>query len=297
MGRYPSSNGTASDVAPVRLQKALADAGVASRRRAEELIAAGRVRVDGAQAVIGATVDPATQRIEVDGRGIDVRPPSVHLAMHKPAGVTSTVADPHAATTVVQLVPPALVPAGSRLYPVGRLDRDSEGLLLLTNDGDWAQRVLHPSHEVEREYAVATRLPLSRDQAEALLSGVALEEGSATLLDLRPATATETGSLLQLLDSDEAVPMTWYRATLGQGWKRQVRRMFASVGVPVVRLVRVRIGTLRLGGLRPGQVRRLAMAEVAALSQPVPRRPEFARHAPVVPETAARRAVRGRRRP
>lgn len=281
---------------PVRLQKALADAGVASRRRAEELIAAGRVRVDGEQAVIGATVDPATQRIEVDGHGIDARPPSVHLAMHKPAGVTSTVADPHAATTVLQLVPPVLVPAGSRLYPVGRLDRDSEGLLLLTNDGDWAQRVLHPSHEVEREYAVATRLPLSRDQAEALLSGVALEEGSATLLDLRPATATETGSLLQLLDSDEAEPTTWYRATLGQGWKRQVRRMFAAVGVPVVRLVRVRIGTLRLGGLHPGQVRRLSTAEVAALSQPAPRRPELARHAPVVPGTAVRRAGLGRRR-
>ena len=288
---------------PVRLQKALADAGVASRRRAEELIASGRVRVDGAPAVIGASVDPATQRIEVDGRPIDARPSAVHLAMHKPAGVTSTVADPHAATTVLHLVPPALVPPGSRLYPVGRLDRDSEGLLLLTNDGDWAQRVLHPSHEVEREYAVATRMPLSRDQADALLSGVALEEGIATLLDLRPATATETGSLLQLLEASREAPMAWYRATLGQGWKRQVRRMFAAIGVPVVRLVRVRIGTLRLGGLRPGQVRRLAGAEVASLSQPArvkaavsprePRRSGLARHGSSSRDAAGRPPRRG----
>ena len=250
----------------VRLQKALADAGVASRRRSEELIAAGRVRVDGATATLGMTVEPEAQRIEVDGRPIQERAPTVHLAMHKPAGVTSTVSDRHAATTVLDLVPRDLVPTGARLYPVGRLDRDSEGLLLVTNDGPWAQRVLHPSHEVEREYAVATTRPLTVAQAEALLDGVRLEEGIATLLDLRPATRTETGSLSQLLDPPPGPGLAWYRATIGQGWKRQVRRMFAAVDAPVLRLVRVRIGTLRLGGLSAGRVRRLSGAETASLA-------------------------------
>ncbi len=262
---------------PVRIQKALADAGVASRRRAEELVASGRVRVDGVPAGVGMTVDPATQRIDVDGRPIDSRSPAIHLAMHKPAGVTSTVSDRHAVTTVLDLVPLELVPAGVRLYPVGRLDRDSEGLLLLTNDGAWAQRVLHPRYEVEREYAVATPRPLTSNQAQALLGGVALEEGIAALVDLRPATPTETGTLLQLLGTDAPAGIAWYRATLGQGWKRQVRRMFGAVGVPVVRLVRVRIGTLRLGALRPGQVRRLAAAEAAGLAQPAPPRRDAAR--------------------
>ncbi|HXQ96026.1 MAG TPA: pseudouridine synthase [Candidatus Acidoferrales bacterium] len=254
----------------VRIQKALADAGIASRRRAEELVAAGRVQVDGVPARVGMTVDRGTQRIEVDGRPIESRSPAIHLAMHKPAGVTSTVADRHAGTTVLDLVPRGLVPPGARLYPVGRLDRDSEGLLLLTNDGDWAQRVLHPRYQVEREYAVATPRPLTGDQAAALLGGVVLREGTAALLDLRPAIPSETESLLHLLQTDGPAGIAWYRATLGQGWRRQVRRMFDAVGVPVVRLVRVRIGTLRLGTLRPGQVRRLTAAEAASVVQPAP---------------------------
>ncbi|MDA8204348.1 MAG: pseudouridine synthase [Chloroflexi bacterium] len=255
---------------PVRLQKVLADAGVASRRRSEELISGGRVRVDGATATLGMRVDPGSQRVEVDGKPLPTRAPPVHLAMHKPAGVTSTVSDRHAARTVLDLVPPGLVPTGTRLYPVGRLDRDSEGLLLVTNDGGWAQRVLHPSHEVEREYAVATSRPLSTRQAEALLEGIELEEGTAALLDLRPATRTETGALVQLLDPPPPLGLTWYRATLAQGWKRQVRRMFAAVGAPVERLVRVRIGTLRLGGLPVGRIRRLTAAETASLAAPPP---------------------------
>ncbi len=152
----------------VRIQKALADAGVASRRTADDLVARGRVTVNGQPAVIGQRVDPARDRISVDGQPVGARPAPVYLAMYKPAGVTSTVRDRHADQTVVSLVPDDLRRSAGRIYPVGRLDRDSEGLLLLTNDGDWAQALLHPRHQVEREYAVAVDSPLTGEQARAL---------------------------------------------------------------------------------------------------------------------------------
>ena len=256
----------------IRLQKALADAGIASRRHAEAIIAAGRVTVDGEIAATGLKVDPSTHAIAVDGRPLGAPAGTTCLALHKPPGVTSTVSDPHAATTVLDLVPREMLVSAGRLYPVGRLDRDSEGLLLLTNDGEWAQHVLHPRHQVEREYAVGLARPLATVQADALLGGVELEEGRTALLDLRPQTPTETGALLQLLGPQAPAGLAWYRATLGQGWKRQVRRMFGAVGAPVTRLVRVRIGTLRLGGLRPGQVRRLTRAEAALLVEAGPPR-------------------------
>jgi 23S rRNA pseudouridine2605 synthase len=190
--------------------------------------------------------------------------PTIHLALHKPAGVTSTVADRHADRTVLDLVPARYLPAGVRLYPVGRLDRESEGLLLLTNDGAWTDRVLHPRHGVEREYAVALELPLEVEQRTALAAGIALEEGIARLGGLRPATRTETTSLARLLDPRPAPALTWYRATIGQGWKRQLRRMFGAVGAPVARLVRVRVGSLRLD-LGAGAIRPLTAAEVRRL--------------------------------
>ena len=164
-----------------RLQKILAAAGVASRRGAEVLIEAGRVRVDGRVAKLGDRADPETARIEVDGAPIAARPTLVHLALHKPAGVTSTVRDPHADRTVVDLLPPAREAA--RIYPVGRLDRDSEGLLLLTNDGPWSEAVLHPRHGVEREYAVGVGSRCSAaTTAAALRTGIELEEGIARVL-------------------------------------------------------------------------------------------------------------------
>ena len=249
-----------------RLQKVLAAAGVASRRGSEALIAAGRVTVDGRIATQGEAVDPSTARIEVDGRPIGAPGPaaSVHLLLHKPAGVTSTVRDRHADRTVLDLVPRALVPEGSRLYPVGRLDRDSDGLLLLTNDGPWAERVLHPRYGVEREYAIGLRTPLDPGRARALGEGIALDEGTAELFHLREATGPETTRLLGLL-APPPPPLAWYRATLRQGWKRQIRRMFAAVGVPVERLVRVRIGAVRLETLRGGAVRPLSAQEIRAL--------------------------------
>ena len=253
----------------VRIQKALADAGVASRRAAETLVAEGRVTVNGQPAVIGQRVVPETDRITVNGRTVGAPAPHVYLVMHKPYGVTSTVADRHAEQTVVELVPRHIVASAGRIYPVGRLDRDSEGLLLLTNDGDWAQRMLHPRHGVEREYAVGLREPLDVEQARALERGIDLEEGRAMLLGLRPATTAEVSRLTGVDATrgqrERQLPLEWYRAVLGQGWRRQIRRMFAAVEAPVERLVRVRIGPLRLADMPVGQVRELTGAERRAL--------------------------------
>jgi 23S rRNA pseudouridine2605 synthase len=250
-----------------RIQKVLAAAGVASRRAVEELVAAGRVRVDGRRATIGQKVDPQVARIEVDGAPVGVGAARAYVALHKPAGVTSTTRDRHATTTVLDLVPTALVPDGTRLYPVGRLDQDSEGLLLLTNDGDWAERVLHPRFGVEREYAVALTAPLGPDQRAQLRAGIRLEEGLARLAaPLRSATGPETRQLAGTLEPQLDPGLVWYRATLTQGWKRQLRRMFGALGAPVVRLVRVRIGPLELGTLRSGRARPLRPADVARLA-------------------------------
>ncbi len=250
-----------------RIQKVLAAAGVASRRTAEALVAEGRVRVDGRVATTGQKVDPVLSTIEVDGRLVGIGSARAYVALHKPAGVTSTTRDRHAATTVLDLIPTALVPDGTRLYPVGRLDQDSEGLLLLTNDGDWAERVLHPRFGVEREYAVALATPLMADQLRALNAGIRLEEGLARLAaPLRAASPTETVQLAGTLDPPPDPNLVWYRATLAQGWKRQLRRMFGAVGAPIHRLVRVRIGQILLGALISGRARALRQPEVQSLS-------------------------------
>jgi 23S rRNA pseudouridine2605 synthase len=247
-----------------RLQKVLASAGVASRRASEGLIAAGRVTVDGRRATIGQQVDPDKARIELDGLPIGSAARVAYLLLHKPAGVTSTTADRHAATTVLELLPTALVPDGARLYPVGRLDQDSEGLLLLTNDGAWSERVLHPRFGVEREYAIGLRTDLDGDQRRALEAGIQVDEGLATLFHLRRMTEIEVRLLADLLDPRPG-ELAWYRATLRQGWKRQLRRMFAAVGAPIDRLVRVRIGPVRIDGLRSGRTRPLKAPEVRGL--------------------------------
>ena len=247
-----------------RLQKVLAAAGVASRRASEVMIADGRVTVDGKVARIGASVDPARAVIAVDGRIIGGASVHAYVLLHKPAGVTSTSSDPHAEHTVLDFLPTALVPEGARLYPVGRLDQDSEGMLLLTNDGGWSERVLHPRYGVEREYAIGLRVALDGAQVRSLKAGIELDEGMATLSGLRTMTGIEVERLGALL-RPEPTELTWYRATLAQGWKRQLRRMFGEVGAPVRRLVRVRIGSLRLGDLATGDVRRLTASEVRRL--------------------------------
>jgi 23S rRNA pseudouridine2605 synthase len=250
-------------MATERLQKVLAAAGVASRREAERMIAAGRVVVDGKPASLGQAVDPVTSAILVDGRAIGEAASAVHLVIHKPTGVVSTVRDRHAERTIIDLVPTALA-SGARLYPVGRLDQDSEGLILLTNDGPWAERVLHPRFGVEREYALGLRRPLDDAQQATLRAGIRLEEGLATLTHLRLMTSIEVRKLEAVL-APPPPELTWYRSTLTQGWKRQLRRMFAAVGAPVDRLVRVRLGTLRLEDLASGGCRRLTAPEVRSL--------------------------------
>lgn len=250
---------------PERLQKVLASAGVASRRASEALIAAGRVTVDGRRATIGQQVDPDRALIEVDGLPIGSAARTTYLLLHKPAGVTSTTADRHAATTVLDLLPTALVPDGARLYPVGRLDQESEGLLILTNDGAWSERVLHPRYGVEREYAIGLAYELGAEQRRALEAGIDLDEGRADLFNLRPMAEEEVDRLRRLLDPP-APPLVWYRAVLRQGWKRQLRRMFAAVGTPIERLVRIRIGPVRIDGLASGRTRSLKAPEVRGLA-------------------------------
>jgi 23S rRNA pseudouridine2605 synthase len=273
MGRSPPTRRTTAPATPdavptERISKVLAAAGVASRRGADELVGAGRVTVDGRVATLGEKVDPEAQDVRVDGRRIGAAPEShVYVALHKPAGVASTVRDRHAAYTVVELVPPELA-RGARLYPVGRLDQDSEGLILLTDDGAWAERVLHPRYGVEREYAVAIARPLTREQAEWLEGGVQLTEGIATVSGLRGQTHTEDRRLVDLLEPPPDEHLTWLRVTIHQGWKRQLRRMFGEVGAPVRRLVRVRIGTVRLDTMVTGDVRPLTQAEVRRLAVP-----------------------------
>jgi 23S rRNA pseudouridine2605 synthase len=250
-----------------RIQKVLAAAGVASRRQAEVLVGSGRVHVDGVVAMVGQKVDPLRSTIEVDGAPVGFGTARAYVALHKPAGVTSTTRDRHADTTVLDLVPTALVPDGTRLYPVGRLDLDSEGLLLLTNDGDWAERVLHPRYGVEREYAIALAEPLTPEQARLVNAGIRLEEGLARLAaPLRATTSVENRQLAGAIDPPPDPGYVWYRATLAQGWKRQLRRMFGAIDAPILRLVRVRIGTVRLGDMRSGRARNLKTPEIKGVA-------------------------------
>jgi 23S rRNA pseudouridine2605 synthase len=242
-----------------RLQKLLARAGVASRRAAEELIRAGRVTVNGRVAEIGESADPATDRIAVDGHEIGAAEAALHFAVHKPAGYLSSARDERGRRSVIHLLDREPAAQGARLWPAGRLDLDSEGLMVLTNDGAWANRVLHPRYELEREYAVLVDRPPHPDQLVALLDGVQLEDGPARLLAAREEPpprevarpAAETG--------------TWLRVRIGEGRKREVRRLLRAVGLHVRRLVRTRMGPLRISGLRSGQWRSLTAREVAAL--------------------------------
>ena len=248
-----------------RIQKVIANAGIASRRGGEDLVRAGRVTVDGRPAIIGEQVDPSMQRVEVDGSPL---PPTVgprsYWVLNKPAGVVSTVRDRHAERTVMELLPPD-VRRTARLYPVGRLDEESEGLLLFTDDGTWADLMLHPRYGVEREYMVGLDRSVTKQQKIALRTGIELEEGLARIDHLDDVTPAQVRNVTLLLDPPHP-ELRWYRVVLAQGWKRQIRRMFEAVGMPVRRLVRVRVGTLKLTDLRAGQARRLTHQEVTLLA-------------------------------
>ena len=221
--------------------------------------------VDGRPAIIGEQVDPEMQRVAVDGNVLpSVSGPRHYLAMNKPAGVVSTVHDRHAPHTVMDLLPPDL-PFGTRLYPVGRLDHESEGLLLFTDDGTWADLLLHPRYGVEREYLVGIERSLNKEQKAILRNGIELEEGVARLDHLDDCTPAQVRNIMAVLEPPFP-EYRWYRVVLAQGWKRQIRRMFEAVEVPVRRLVRIRVGTLKLGDLPAGQARRLTRHEVALLA-------------------------------
>jgi 23S rRNA pseudouridine2605 synthase len=227
----------------MRLAKYLAHSGVASRRSAELLIAAGRVTVEGALVTDPARDVDEHTAVALDGRPIDGPEPRALYALHKPVGVLSTARDTHGRRTVLDLIPAR----GLRLYPVGRLDADSSGLILLTNDGQLAHELTHPSFEVPKTYRVRLAAPISDRALRALRSGVTLEDGPTA-----PARARRAGQHTIEL-------------TIHEGRNRQVRRMCKAVGFPVQELTRVSFGPLQLGSLAPGEHRKLGVAEVEQL--------------------------------
>jgi len=229
-----------------RLQKVLARAGLGSRRVCEELIATGRVTVNGEVAVLGRRVMTDTDEVCVDGVRIGVREDLVYYLLNKPRGVVTSASDPHAKRTVVELVP-----TEPRVFPVGRLDADTEGLLLLTNDGDLTHRLTHPSFGLEKEYLAEVRGAPSPAAVRRLREGVELEDGMTA-----PAKAVLT-------------PPSLLTITIHEGRNRQVRRMCEAVGHPVVRLVRTRIGPIKDRTLKPGAFRELTVDEVRALERAV----------------------------
>jgi 23S rRNA pseudouridine2605 synthase len=241
----------------------IAEAGLASRRAAERMILDGRVSVNGAVVrELGAAAMPGRDEVRVDGSAL--RPPTerTYLLLHKPRGVVTSVRDPHAIHTIMSLLPPGM----PRLFPVGRLDRESEGLLLLTDDGDLTERLLHPRYQIEREYAVLVRGPISQPALAKLRAGAEVE--GARVRPLHVVVAPPP----QPFDSDPAPGTRWLRMTLTEGRKREVRVLCASAGLDVLRLIRVRFGSLTLGALPAGHTRPLIATEVADLLEPQRRR-------------------------
>lgn len=230
----------------VRLQKVLAGLGYASRRKCEELIEAGRVTVNGAVAVLGRRIHPDTDEVQVDGVPVATKPGMVYYVLNKPRGVVTTAIDTHGRPTVVELVP-----VDVRVFPVGRLDAETEGLLLLTNDGDLTHRLTHPSFGVEKEYLAEVDGELSASDLHALRAGIRLDDGMTA-----PAKASQPQPGM-------------VRLVIHEGRNRQIRRMCDAIGHPVRRLVRVRIGPLRDTTLGPGAWRSLDPTEVRALMEAV----------------------------
>ncbi|HZU81444.1 MAG TPA: pseudouridine synthase [Polyangiaceae bacterium] len=245
-----------SDRSSVRLQKVLARAGVASRRAAEQLIAAGRVRVDGRLVTeLGTKVDPRADRVEVDGQRI-AREAFVYIVLHKPRGTVSTMHDPQGRPTVREL----FADAPARVYPVGRLDFNTSGVLLATNDGDFAEGLTHPRRSVPKTYVVKVQGALQPADLDAWRRGVRLDDGPT-----RPARAK-----LLRHEGDK----TWFELTITEGRNQQVRRMGEATGFRVMRLARTAFAGVRSEGMRPGEWRYLTTEELARLKKDygVPRR-------------------------
>ncbi len=231
---------------PVRLQKAIAHAGLMSRRSAEEIIASGKVTVDGDTAVLGDRVDVENQVVMVSGTILPVNPANQTILLYKPVGVISTADDPQGRPTVVEIVG-----SETRLYPVGRLDSDSEGLILLSNDGLLTERVTHPRYGIRKKYFVELEGTVSRSSVRRLTEGVELEDGPAMALSAHVVDASGNRSQIEIV--------------MGEGRKREVRRMMDVIGHPVLRLVRTAIGPIADPHLRPGEWRLLSTQEIANL--------------------------------
>jgi 23S rRNA pseudouridine2605 synthase len=230
-----------------RLQKVLAQAGVASRRNSENMIAEGRVTVNGKVASLGNKVDAATAEIHVDGIRVVTDNTLVYIAMNKPRGVVSTMDDDKGREAIADYVGDL----SQRVYHVGRLDADSEGLILLTNDGQLAHRLMHPSYEVPKTYQAEIPGPVPRAMGRQLKTGITLEDGPAKVDEFRVVDAFGRTALVEIV--------------LHEGRNHIVRRMFDEVGHPVNRLIRTAIGPIRLGDLKPGRTRRLTNGEIGAL--------------------------------
>jgi 23S rRNA pseudouridine2605 synthase len=237
-----------------RVQKLLARAGLGSRRACEALISAERVTVDGVVARLGDRADPEHQRIALDGVPVVARGDLVYYLLNKPRGVVTTARDPQRRPTVV-----ALVPADPRVFPVGRLDVDTEGLLLLTNDGDLGQLLAHPRHGVEKTYLVEVEGDAAESSCARLRAGIELDDGMTAPARVRVVSRAQGRSALEV--------------TIHEGRKRQVRRMCAAVGLPVNRLVRTRIGPVADTQLAPGSWRNLRPTEIRALYEAAHSRP------------------------
>jgi 23S rRNA pseudouridine2605 synthase len=247
MTSEPEPAGTSS----IRLQKILASAGVGSRRASEQLIAEGRVTVDGEVAELGARVDPDSAVVRVDGKRINVRADLVYLVLNKPVGVITAMSDPHGRPTVGDLVGDR----ADRLFHVGRLDADTEGLLILTNDGEFANRLAHPSHGVIKTYIAEVSGLLDPKLARRLRDGIELEDGYVAVDGFRVVDSSDDRTLVEI--------------SLHEGRKHIVRRLMAEVGHPVRRLVRTSVGPVRLGDQRPGTLRMLTPDELAQLFQEI----------------------------
>ena len=229
-----------------RLQKIIAKAGLCSRRAGEELLRQGRVRVNGQLASLGDSADPELDRIEVDGRALPSAPQAVYLMLHKPRGYVTTLSDERGRPTAAQLV----AECGQRVFPVGRLDMDSEGLLLFTNDGSLMQAMIHPRHEVNKIYHVTVTGNL-KDAAEHLAAITALDGEPIRPAQVKELSRTDGQAVLQV--------------TIHEGKNRQIRRMCRQAGLSVVRLMRIQEGNLLLGDLKPGKWRYLTDIEISGI--------------------------------
>ncbi len=234
-----------------RLQKIIADMGIASRRKAEEFITEGRVTVNGKVAVIGMKADPARDHVKVDGKLLTRPETKVYFVFNKPRGVVTSLGDPEGRPTVQDFIRGIR----ERVYPVGRLDYDSEGLLILTNDGDLAYGILHPSKKIPKTYLVKIKGALEAEDLERLRKGIRLDRTVTAPAKVKPLRKTDQNS--------------WVEMVIYEGKKRQIRRMMEKVGHPVIRLMRIRINGIEMGDVKPGMIRRMLPEEIEMLRSEV----------------------------